>query len=51
MKTFDVSLKEQLPTQEIEAKNEEDAKRIYLEAIKRALDITLIDSVELDIVA
>lgn len=51
MKTFDVSLKEAIPTQEIEAKNEEEAKRIYLEAVKRALNTRLIDAIEIDIVA
>jgi len=49
MKIFDVSLKEKIPEMEIEAKNEKDAKKIYLEAIIRALDIDKIDAIEVEI--
>jgi hypothetical protein len=51
MKTFDVCFKEDMPTKEIEAKNETEAKKIYLEAIKKALDLNQIEAIELDIVA
>ena len=51
MKTFDVSLKEKIPAMEINEKNEDEAKKIYLEAVKRALDTNNIDAIELDIVA
>lgn len=50
-KTYDVSFIEEMPTMEIEARSEEEAKRIFLEAIKRALDENQIAAVELEIVA
>jgi hypothetical protein len=50
MPYFDVSLKENLPAQEIKAKNADEAKKIYLEAVKRALDIDNIDALELEII-
>lgn len=51
MKIFDVSLKEKIPEMEIEAKNEQEAKKIYLEAVMKALNINQIDAIELDIIA
>ena len=51
MKTFDVEFKEKMPTKEIEAKNEDEAKIIYLKAILKSLNVNMIDAIELDIVA
>ena len=51
MKTFDVEFKEKMPTKEIEAENENEAKRIYLKAILKSLDVNMLDAVELDIEA
>ena len=49
MPTFDVCFKEPFDIQEIEAATEEAAKLIYLEGVKRALDVTLVEAFELEI--
>jgi hypothetical protein len=50
MKTFDCSLRNQIPEIEIKAKNEKEAKALYIEALIRALTPQNVDAIEVEIV-
>ena len=50
-KIFDCSICDELPGREIEAADEDEAKRIYLAAIIKALTVDMVDAFEVEIVA
>ncbi|MEX3764411.1 hypothetical protein [Paraburkholderia phenoliruptrix] len=46
--TFDCQLSNPVPSREIRAASEEEAKRLYLDAVVKALNVTLVEAIEVD---
>jgi hypothetical protein len=49
-RTFDCRLTNDLPELEIEARTEDEAKRLYIAAVIKALTAEVIDAVEVEII-
>jgi len=46
--TFDCQLANPVQSREIRAASEEEAKRLYLDAVVKALNVTLVEAIEVD---